>query len=365
MGESCCRQKEIVTKQSPPLQCAIHISKVEADSEKSWEIMRDNIEKASTDTTMVSVIVLTYNHKMYIRQALDSVLMQDVDFRYEILIGDDASTDHTGNIVREYAFRYPNIIRMFQRERNVGATKNLYDLQEKAVGRYLAYLEGDDYWIDRTKLKKQVSFLEDEPSYIGCTHACMLVDENGRELSRKEPDWIFQKRHYTLRDFKGIVLPGHINSMVHRNIFKNSNGTYGPLITVHPLIGDRTLCLLLASQGNIFRFNAVMGCYRVQRQKTGKNATMLAYGNNQNWIRDDYLYTVVLENYANKVLKVDGRFIYHKQDLFVSGLWEFIQHPTKENRMLIKQILGNGPRWRYFSFLPIGVIKKLIKKLKW
>lgn len=311
---------------------------------------------------MVSVIVLTYNHEEYIQQALDSILMQDVDFKYEILIGDDASTDHTGQIVKKYACAYPNIIHAFQRKENLGATKNLYDLQEKATGRYLAYLEGDDYWSDKEKLKKQVSFLENNINYIGCTHVCSLVDQNGQALSSKEPNWICQKENYTICDFKGLILPGHMNAIVHRNIFKGSHGIYEKLITIHPLIGDRSLCLLLAAKGNFFRFKEAMGCYRIQGQKSGRNATMVAYTNNKNRVRDDYLYTVALEKYANEFLKVDGGFIYHKQDLFISEIWEFIHNPTKENWVLIRQILKGGPYWKYFLYFPIGAAKKLINK---
>lgn len=91
---------------------------------------------------MVSVIVPTYNHEKYIRKALDSILMQEVPFLYEILIGDDASCDETQDILHEYQERYPDKIRLFLHKENIGATRNSYELLTNAKGRYLATLEG-------------------------------------------------------------------------------------------------------------------------------------------------------------------------------------------------------------------------------
>lgn len=104
----------------------------------------------STDGNIidVSIIVLTYYHEKYIAQALDSILTQQTNLRYEILIGDDASGDRTPEIIAEYAKQYPEIIRPFFREENLGATRNSWELRQKARGKYVASLEGDDFWID-------------------------------------------------------------------------------------------------------------------------------------------------------------------------------------------------------------------------
>ena len=91
---------------------------------------------------MVSVIVLTYNHEKYIKQALDSILRQKVNFDYEILIGDDASTDNTVKVLKEYKSKFPNIIKLFLNEVNLGATRNAYNLLVNAKGKYLATCEG-------------------------------------------------------------------------------------------------------------------------------------------------------------------------------------------------------------------------------
>ena len=99
----------------------------------------------------ISVVMLTYFHENYIAQALDSVLSQETDLRYEILIGDDASGDCTPDIIREYAARYPDIVRPVLRTENLGANRNGWDLGHRARGKYIAYLEGDDFWLDPQK----------------------------------------------------------------------------------------------------------------------------------------------------------------------------------------------------------------------
>ena len=130
-------------------------------------------------TIMASVIVLTYNQQAYIGQALDSILMQKTRFPYEILVGDDASIDKTGSIVRSYAQAYPQIIRPFIRERNLGVTRNLYELLKHTRGKYIASCEGDDFWTDPEKLELQIDFLENHSEYSGCTHNARVIDENG------------------------------------------------------------------------------------------------------------------------------------------------------------------------------------------
>ncbi|MCR5747047.1 MAG: glycosyltransferase, partial [Lachnospiraceae bacterium] len=113
----------------------------------------------SIEMIKVSVIVATYNQEKYIAKTLESVVSQKTDFKYEVLVGDDASKDGTGRIVKEFGKKYPDIIRPIVREKNIGAYRNFLDLLKRAKGEYLALLEGDDYWVDEEKLKKQVSFL--------------------------------------------------------------------------------------------------------------------------------------------------------------------------------------------------------------
>ena len=129
---------------------------------------------------LVSIVSLTYNHEKFIRRALESFIMQKTNFEYEIIIHDDASTDNTQQIIREYKKKYPEIIKPILQEENQKSkgsgivTKTAYSA---ARGKYIALCEGDDYWTDPLKLQKQVEFLENNIEYVGCYHKAQLINE--------------------------------------------------------------------------------------------------------------------------------------------------------------------------------------------
>lgn len=319
------------------------------------------VRKHMDEEPVLSVLMIAYNQARFVGRALESILEQQTDFPIEVLVGDDCSTDGTGEAIA--LFGADPRVRVLRRDHNLGATKNLYDLQIRARGKYLAYLEGDDYWDDPCKLQRQVAFLESHKSFVGCTHRCRIVDENGDLYKRQRLNWVCRKRVYTLKDFRGLMLPGHGNALVHRNIFRESQGKYEKIITLHPLIADRSLILLLASMGPIFRFSACMGCYRIARTGKKENATALAYSGNDGCVWDDYKYTRALEAYAKDVLNVDGGFERHKKELFVSAVYRVLLRPDKENRRIAGEILGQGNRLSYLAYLPAGFLKKILDKL--
>lgn len=131
------------------------------------------------DKIKLQVVCLTYNHEKYIRQALDGFVMQKTNFPFEVLIGDDASTDGTADIIREYAKKYPQIIKPVLRKKNVGAQHNSVDMLKRVNAKYLVLCEGDDYWTDALKLQTQVDFLDAHPDCNGCWHNAEI---------KKEPD---------------------------------------------------------------------------------------------------------------------------------------------------------------------------------
>lgn len=118
---------------------------------------------------LLSVCIITYNHEQYISQALDSVLMQQVNFPIEIVIGEDCSTDNTGAICYDYSCKHPTIKLLGNRE-NLGMVNNFLRTSKACSGKYIAMLEGDDYWTDPCKLQKQVDFLEVNPDFVLCFH---------------------------------------------------------------------------------------------------------------------------------------------------------------------------------------------------
>ena len=132
---------------------------------------------------MVSVICLTYNHMPFIREALEGFVSQQTDFPFEVLVHDDASTDGTADVVREYAARYPDIIRpVFQTENqhSKGVSIARTFLYPLIRGRYVALCEGDDCWTDPHKLSRQVAVMEAHPEVDICAHRALVV-KNGRK----------------------------------------------------------------------------------------------------------------------------------------------------------------------------------------
>ena len=118
----------------------------------------------------VSVTIITYNHEKFIRKTLDSVLMQKVNFQYEIVIGEDCSTDNTKKILLEYQNKHPGKIRLLLAENNQGLVRNFMQTYRACKGEYIATLDGDDYWISSRKLQKQVDFLDRHGDFSMCFH---------------------------------------------------------------------------------------------------------------------------------------------------------------------------------------------------
>jgi glycosyltransferase involved in cell wall biosynthesis len=137
---------------------------------------------------LLSVCLITYNHVKYINEAIEGVLMQKVNFAFNLIIADDCSTDGTREILIEYRKKYPRFIKLILQNENIGAAKNWLNLIDTPQSKYIAYFEGDDYWIDPLKLQTQIDFLETNYDYgMVCTDYNTLEGNHVVEkfLSRK------------------------------------------------------------------------------------------------------------------------------------------------------------------------------------
>lgn len=205
----------------------------------------------------VSIICLTYNHERYIKDALDGFLMQKVDFNYEIIIHDDASTDGTQGIIREYQKKYPRIIKTILQAENQKSTGgnvfgNAYAL---AKGKYIACCEGDDYWVDDLKLQIQIDFLEKNKQYVIAYADCEPLFEG---------DIPPRKIVATSRDLSSLELmkapPIHTLTVCFRRVI-NIPTEYGFVE-----YGDLFLWALLGQHGGGKYLNCFKPCrYRVHR----------------------------------------------------------------------------------------------------
>lgn len=297
-----------------------------------------------SDEIKVSVIVLTFNHEKYIAQALDSILMQKADFNYEVLVGDDASSDGTADIVRQYAARFPKYINPFFHARNVGAAYNAYSLIQRARGEYLAFCEGDDFWLTKDKLSRQVRFLENNAPLIGCSHRCRIVNEDGAALKRQKISWVREKTRFSLSDFKGIYLPGQTATIMKRNIFKNSEEDYSFLYKINRNISDRTSTLLYLSRGDFGLIPQVMSAYR-RAGNGSKSLTDTMYTHNPNSLQLELDYTEKLDELARTRWKWESVFKPYYKQMYASAVYHFLKKPCAESYELLARAashIGRG-----------------------
>lgn len=212
----------------------------------------------------VSILIVTYNHEKYIVEALDSVLIQQVDFDYEIVIGDDCSTDNTRSILIGYQNKHPGKIKLLLRERNLGfyGKYNFFHTFNACQGQYIAMLEGDDYWTAPDKLQKQVDFLDTHPECSFCFHASKLVfeDGSGRKPILHVPPEI--KPFYTIEDVLGKRDFIHTASTMFRR------GLFGefPEWFLSPGPGDCVLYILCGQHGKIGYIDEVKSVYRIHKE---------------------------------------------------------------------------------------------------
>ncbi|MFM7181686.1 MAG: glycosyltransferase family 2 protein [Verrucomicrobiales bacterium] len=218
---------------------------------------------------LVSVLIPTFNHERFLARAIESALAQITDFRVEILVGNDASTDNTGNILKDLASRHPDRIRAFHAETNAGGHANFSQLYAAAHGQYIALLEGDDYWTDPGKLQTQIDHLAVHPECSLCFHQVEIRDEIGDlPATISNPSDPLVSGLSRITRFNYI----HTPSVVFRNRL-----IPGVPAWVHSLpMGDWPLFVLLAEHGELHLIRKPMAVYRVQSGSVWASRTQLS-----------------------------------------------------------------------------------------
>ncbi len=205
----------------------------------------------------VSVLCTVYNHEKYIRQALQSIVDQKTNFPFEVLVHDDASTDGSASIIREFEEKYPDIIKPIYQKVNQysqGKHGSMY-MFPKVRGKYIAICEGDDYWIDNNKLQMQYDFLENHPDYVLVAHRGDVVNERG--------DYMYPFSKSTKTDYeKGeVILDTNAfptASMFYRFDAKNKNNEF----LKSGIIFDYMMKSLMSTEGKIYVIPQTMSAYR-------------------------------------------------------------------------------------------------------
>ena len=262
------------------------------------EITQEQImQNWNGEIPLVSISCITYNHEPYIVQALNGFLMQKTSFPFEVLVHDDASTDRTADIIREYEKKIPKLIKpIYQKENqyskgftSVTATWNV----PRAQGKYIALCEGDDYWIDENKLQMQVDFLEKNPEYTMCFHNAIEHYEDG-SVPDKEFSQVENRDYSGIEFFKHWIVP--TASVIYKKEITESD-FYKKIKEDRNLIfSDTPLFLTSTKYGRVRGFSNTMVVYR--RQINGAS-----YGINLKRDYLQYFHNKTLGKYFPKIKK--------------------------------------------------------------
>jgi len=289
----------------------------------------------SSNLVKVSVCMITYNHEKFIGQAIESVMMQQTDFDYELVIGEDCSTDRTGAVVLDYAGRYSDRIRPLLREHNLGMNPNFVQTFQSCRGEYVALLEGDDFWTDPLKLQQQADYLSSHPNCSMCFHPCHISIDNDVLIGEKISWPPGRKSFYTLHDMlKAKYLRIHTSSVFVRN---NQIDVFPEWFYEMPM-GDLPFIILSAQNGNIGYLDEAMGTYRIH-----KGGIWSQSDETHDIERTIAARDILIRNLDNELKQILQRVQYL---LYLDLLKSYL---TNDDRQHAKMIIKKGLKGFYYS----------------
>lgn len=295
---------------------------------------------------LVSVHLLTYNHAKFIAQSIESVVNQKTTFPFEIVIGDDHSTDGTSQIVDQYAAKYPELIKVVRGKTNGGPQPNSIRILENSQGKYMAALEGDDYWIDPLKLQKQTDFMEENPDFAICfTNTRVEFFENN-----EEPYLLNSNIKKDVFELKDLIAETEVWFMGTATLFY----TMSSIFPVQPWFhktksGDIPMIMLAARYGKIKYLPDVTAAYR--RHSAGASNTDH---------KDD---AVFLENRIMMYTNLDKDTGYKFHDKFKRNLggWYYLLLNSRQYKGLYFKKLGIATKYVSLMYPNIPYLKLVFR----
>lgn len=232
-------------------------------------VLREVVNKVMDNTNiLVSVICLTYNHEKYVKECLDSIVSQRTDFLFEIIVHDDASSDDTQKIIRDYVSEYPDIIKpILQTENQYSKGKSIVKdiMLPKCQGRYVAFCEGDDFWTDELKLQKQYDAIKRRPDCLMCVSTVRDVSEDGTPLESTHPSKKIKSQYFETEDFLKLASQEYAFQTTSYFIEREAYNEFiynPPEFRKAAFVGDWPVQLYFCTKGSICYINDEMSCYR-------------------------------------------------------------------------------------------------------
>ena len=306
------------------------------------------------DKILVSIRCLVYNHEPYLRQCLEGFVMQKTNFRFEAIVHDDASTDGSATIIREYAEKYPDIIKP------IYETENQYSKRDGSLtritnaacrGKYIAICEGDDYWIDPQKLQKQVDFLEAHPDYLLCGTNGLILWDNGTNA----PEYF--NRNFTNRELMPEDVIGKWPFPTASLMYRHELFAFLDSFKCRTYNGDIRIILVALANGRIWSLADITTVYRKNNDANSSTNRVKAKKDH-----GEFYFGQMIKLYSSYDIYTDHRFkdfinialTKDKKRLKVIklrkkiGLFAFMIYPIISLKYIIKlKVLGLLKSWSY------------------
>jgi len=278
----------------------------------------------------LSVCIITYNHEEFVEQAITSVLNQEVSFDYEIVVGQDCSTDSTAEVLRRLVASNPGRLKVENREKNLGSRENFTKTLAACQGEYIAFLEGDDFWTSRHKLELQVGFLDQHKEASFCFHRTRSLNAMDQSVEFVLPPYdppTLSSIDFLLQESNPVA----INSVVARRTCLTDLSSW--LADIKP--GDWPLCLMLARQGRVGYLPMEMSRYRVHAGGSWSHLSP--------YLR--VAYVIRMLSHVSRLLSGEEKNLVEQRKAELAGWWagELICNPSMPLDVLLSNLnrVGN------------------------
>lgn len=286
---------------------------------------------------MVTVICATYNHEKYIKKTLDGFLEQNTSFAVEYIIREDASTDHTADILREYESKYPGFFTIIYEKENQWSKHLIPYFSQRVIlethSKYVALCEGDDYWCDANKLQKQVDMMEQNPNASFCVHANYELNDRTGKMRERHP----YKKSGLITTEEVMIEPYGMPATCSMLMRTNMINQY-PIYELSCPVGDRSRRMFLVDKGPALYIDELMSVYRVNNSASF-GGRLYDYENSMKLVKQMDTFFDSFNSYTN-----------HKYEKYIRLLKEreLISHYTRFNKY--DQIAKTDYYKKYFSF---------------
>lgn len=310
----------------------------------------------TTPNIKLSITVVSYNHGQWLAECLESIVSQKVDFPFEVIIGDDASTDDISiAIIEQYAKKFPTIIKPIYRDKNIGPIHNYLDIVAHASGEYIAHIDGDDYMLPG-KIKSQVDFLDNNPNYNIASHRMIYLkkakDNSWKEIKNNDNF----PTHGTVYDLLKYGTYFCHSSKMYRKSAIITKKTNKPIV-------DFYLHIEHAYRNNIFYSNEILGCYRIHDKGISKDnrwASLIQDGYNSAFNRaiELGLDKFLVERSRSRHQQARALACLKNKNFIDFKKYGRLQKEFLKNANIKSRLVHHCTRFPKFAFILMHVVKK-------